>query len=512
MLHEHYLADWQVDFPSTRDASATWNLLNGSLICNWSWDHFIWNLVDLHRLLSERPAEFNYLYVTQFLKARAAYLAMNGPFSSRQTAVLEGIARHQLQFSAIYRFLFMFGLERALATQDGAPGMGLSEGRLFRVDIGMIEKTYLEILEVISLMPDSETMCHGYRIEDWTTGELREDGKAPVQLVPEAVPVPVEIEEVGRYRKVTPAREEHALKILARDRIRCFRERNGEGTSCDRNLERLWSWEKIGGYPLVKCGDDYIEYYNTTVNDEKDTLYVICADCTMRLKRAGRSDPGSRPKEIHLSWPAGERTMCSLDTEVEYLVEFKDGTSDVFLVSFRPHRENEKHDVPRRVWAKAVTAEGDAHGQATSGDLFGHSPAALATGESSASLPNDRDVGETGADLKETNADGATSTDEEKAVSEIIGDYRRIVIGGEEIVFGKKHKRRGFVRFLHGRKKRTGEDTFYFEEMKEEYERATGKAIRSDRFEEDLFKDQSREFHLLFEELDKGSGLYRLKV
>jgi len=94
----------------------------------------------------------------------------------------------------------------------------------------------------------------------------------------------------------------------------------------------------------------------------------------------------------------------------------------------------------------------------------------------------------------------------------IIGSYDVIRIGDEEVVFGRKYKRRGFVRFLHERKQRTGEDSFYFEEMKEEYERVTGKAIRSDRFEEDFFRGQSREFHLLFEEVDKASGRYRLKV
>ncbi len=68
-----YLAEWGVNPPESNHPQATWNHVKSHLICRWSWDHFVWDLPELNRLLRTRPSEFNYLYVTRHLKARAAY-------------------------------------------------------------------------------------------------------------------------------------------------------------------------------------------------------------------------------------------------------------------------------------------------------------------------------------------------------------------------------------------------------------------------------------------------------
>lgn len=95
---------------------------------------------------------------------------------------------------------------------------------------------------------------------------------------------------------------------------------------------------------------------------------------------------------------------------------------------------------------------------------------------------------------------------------EIEKDYKRIVIDGYEIDLSRKFKRRRFLEYLHKRKAATGEASFCYEHAKEDYEQQTGTKISSDRFEDDLFKGQVREFGLLFKVVNKKKGTYRLLI
>ena len=95
---------------------------------------------------------------------------------------------------------------------------------------------------------------------------------------------------------------------------------------------------------------------------------------------------------------------------------------------------------------------------------------------------------------------------------EIERDYMVIRIGDEEIDFFRKKKRREFVKFVHQRKLQTGEDTFKFQDMVEDMAQQTGRTIESERFEDDLFKGQSKEFHLLFQVVNRRKDLYRIKI
>jgi hypothetical protein len=62
------------------------------------------------------------------------------------------------------------------------------------------------------------------------------------------------------------------------------------------------------------------------------------------------------------------------------------------------------------------------------------------------------------------------------------------------------------------RKLQTGEDTFKFQDMVEDMAQQTGRTIESERFEDDLFKGQSKEFRLLFETVNKRKDLYRIRI
>ncbi len=121
-----YPADWTIPYPATCDISAALRALEATELCYWSWDSFIWDLAKLRDLLRTRPVEFDYLYVTRFLKARAAYLARVGPFSSCIVTVLDGITRYRLQVAGIYRHLFMLELDRR---RDAVPGKSAWDGR-----------------------------------------------------------------------------------------------------------------------------------------------------------------------------------------------------------------------------------------------------------------------------------------------------------------------------------------------------------------------------------------------
>jgi len=102
--------------------------------------------------------------------------------------------------------------------------------------------------------------------------------------------------------------------------------------------------------------------------------------------------------------------------------------------------------------------------------------------------------------------------------AKIIGDYRVIrIVGGIRINLATKHKARAFLGFVHRALNKAGQKDFYVEEMREVFNaqytgEMSGKQWTSDRFREDLFRDKEREFDLLFESLERGSGYYRMKL
>ena len=106
-MHERCAADWYVPYVAELSPDETWNLLRAQLLVQWNWDLFIWDLRELLRLLTTAPAEFDYLFLTYFLKARAAYLAATGPFDFTQQDILIGIGTKRVQFATIYYRLLL---------------------------------------------------------------------------------------------------------------------------------------------------------------------------------------------------------------------------------------------------------------------------------------------------------------------------------------------------------------------------------------------------------------------
>jgi hypothetical protein len=101
----------------------------------------------------------------------------------------------------------------------------------------------------------------------------------------------------------------------------------------------------------------------------------------------------------------------------------------------------------------------------------------------------------------------------------VIGDFRAIILPNERkaISLTRKYKMRPFLRFVHSWVTERGTPDFYIEELRDAYNaQFTGSLVkkgwRSDRFQDDLFRDNKREFALLFDTIDKTTGHYRLKV
>ena len=113
---------------------------------------------------------------------------------------------------------------------------------------------------------------------------------------------------------------------------------------------------------------------------------------------------------------------------------------------------------------------------------------------------------------------GTLRVGEKSPMAKVIGDYRVIrIAGGMQINLATKHKARAFLGFVHRELEKTGQKDFYVEEMREAFNaqytgEMSGKHWKSDRFREDLFRDKEREFDLLFESLERGSGYYRMKL
>lgn len=341
MQERCYPADWTVPHSPVSGPEATWVLLQSLLLVNWSWDLFVWDLRELLRLLTARPAEFNYLFLTVHLKARAAYLAAMGPFDCPQQTILIGIGSKRVQFAGIYYRLLLPVLREVLDSEEGAKLIGDREERLFQLAIREVERRYIDILQVIALELEMSEVIHGHSIESWVTGTEVRNGKR-VSALPGPVDVRVNMQRYGRHRLVGPNARDMVRKILKREAVRTFLQRTGVMSRTDIEFEKLSRCAKARNYWTVKYGDLEVEFYMTLTNTEKTTLYVVCADRTMRIHQRNGVPPGSKPTMI-------EVTDVSGTGEDLYLVTFDNGSVGIYAIDFRPHKEKEHDHVPEDV-------------------------------------------------------------------------------------------------------------------------------------------------------------------
>jgi hypothetical protein len=94
----------------------------------------------------------------------------------------------------------------------------------------------------------------------------------------------------------------------------------------------------------------------------------------------------------------------------------------------------------------------------------------------------------------------------------IIGDFMVIKFSdGGEVNLSTRHKPRNFTRYAWERVKKGDSRIFLYEEWREDHNRETGREIKSDRLEGDLFKDFGQ-FDLLYERLDRANQRYKLLI
>ena len=102
--------------------------------------------------------------------------------------------------------------------------------------------------------------------------------------------------------------------------------------------------------------------------------------------------------------------------------------------------------------------------------------------------------------------------------TEIIDDFKSVMIDGHEINLSAKHKARAFLRFLYKELHGKARKDFLMDAMREKFnsqfdDAHEGKRWQSDRLREDLFKGVSvSDFDLIFETIDRTNGRYRLKI
>lgn len=340
MREETLRARWDIDFPQECDASTVCALLDERRLYEWSWDHFIWDLPYLYRLLTERPAVFDYLFVTRFLVARASHLLMAGPFKSSMPDVWGGIARHKLQYAGVYHHIFLNAL-REVTDGDDPIGQVQYGGRLFVTKILELEREFLRVVEVIDLMPDSAEDFTGYPLSCWVKGELCLDSGCS-HLLPPAVAVKVQVQENAAFQTIRPCRKELATLIMKNGEARLFREKGRQITATDRDLQRMCRVDAVGCTGEIDYDDNQIGYYRTMASPEKNSLRVVCGDRTMILTQDGGARPGTYPKRIYPG-------VASEDLKGQtYLVEFDNGVADYYRIDMRAHSEQEALLAPVR--------------------------------------------------------------------------------------------------------------------------------------------------------------------
>lgn len=107
---------------------------------------------------------------------------------------------------------------------------------------------------------------------------------------------------------------------------------------------------------------------------------------------------------------------------------------------------------------------------------------------------------------------------DEKPHARVVGDFNVIVLPkGRKIVLTRKYKRRAFMRAVHTWCTKNNTDTFYWQDILEDYNaqfKDSGQKTRkivTDRIDHDLFRRQKAEFKELFQILDRSAGQLRLK-
>ena len=102
--------------------------------------------------------------------------------------------------------------------------------------------------------------------------------------------------------------------------------------------------------------------------------------------------------------------------------------------------------------------------------------------------------------------------------TQILNDFKTVVIDGHTIDLSSKHKARAFLRFLYKELHGKARKDFLMDAMREKFnsqfdDSHEGKRWLSDRLREDLFKGVSvSDFDLIFETIDRTNGRYRLKI
>jgi hypothetical protein len=113
---------------------------------------------------------------------------------------------------------------------------------------------------------------------------------------------------------------------------------------------------------------------------------------------------------------------------------------------------------------------------------------------------------------------GETPSPVSRPIARVHNDYRVVVLpSGGSLDLGRKHKRRAFLRYLASWAKSSTTNDFFWETLKEDYNRSLAPSqskmkISSDRLFEDLFKRQNRQLAELISIVDNASGIYRLIV
>lgn len=336
-------ATWWVPDSGTPSPDRTWRLLQSLHFAKWHWDMFLWDLRGLLRVLTTTPSEFTYLFVTAFLKARAAYLACNGPFDCAQQEILIGLGMRRVQFASIYYRLFVRTLREVLDSDAGQRLIGAREERLFSVAIATMERQYIEILEVICLGAEPGVMIHGLDVESWATGTELSHGKR-VRAVPEPVQVNAMVQRMGSYLLVRASPDEMVKKIISGDYIRSFLLQTDALQGPEMEMAKLSRRPRVKDYPVVRYGAMEFQYFVTLTNTKKRILYVVCADRTMRIHQVKGMEPASKPISIEPSGlKAGEVDL--------YLVKFDNGKQGFFTITFRSHNDSEHEHVPDDVLA-----------------------------------------------------------------------------------------------------------------------------------------------------------------
>lgn len=290
-----------------------------------------WDARSAHALLTGRPATFEFLRLTVVLKDRAARLALEAAPGGDKELALEGVAAQGLQVGCMLGRVLLWVAERTLRRADALPS-ALRTAAALRIDWTEVDGTFAEALHAACLAPDATWTVRDMPVPFWVRGATGAGAGGSVEERTAAVAVPVCVQVRGLCRAVMPCVAER------RERCRCgnapvwYCERYVRGDDRSAELEWLCAEASPAGHRTVRVGDACFAYSRATVNDAGDTLYLVCAGRTMRIRQAGLSPPGSVPREMTALDEAGDR----------YLVEFDNGLVDAYRLSFRAHKENEE--------------------------------------------------------------------------------------------------------------------------------------------------------------------------